>query len=206
MTRQNGKTASSTTRTTSTATTSTTTASKSSSNTLVESLISYMLLRMKRYMFLIKKALTMNLQPNEETFPELNDIIVWFRCIVAILYGAYIGRRREHSAIFILQSLNIIGFIPILYIRLYLNMNETNIKASSYGNKLFFAGLLNSIALVILIWMYYFTLYHSTEENILNNMLFNSTTTNIDDPYNNTMSSTTTMMNNQQETIEEQEF
>lgn len=167
-----------------------------SSSSIVGGMISYLTKRIQRYLFLLKKAFTMNLQPTEETFPELYDIIVWFRFMMAIGYGRLIGRNKESSAIFLLQSLNIIGFIPILYIRLFLNMNESNMSSSSYGNKLFFAGLLNAIALVLLIWIYYFTLYHAEEETMLSAMLVNTTIVN----------DTTTTTSSNDQVVEEQEF
>jgi hypothetical protein len=39
--------------------------------------------------------------------------------------------------------------------------------SESYGTKLFFSGVVNSLALLLLIWIYFFTLDHADDEKTL---------------------------------------
>ena len=58
-------------------------------------------------------------------------------------------------------GLNVITFIPILYMNYYLNVNTDTFKGLN------FAGVQNGIALMLLVWVLFFTMLHEDEEQIL---------------------------------------
>ena len=124
----------------------------------------------------LKKVFTVNLQPTEENFPELPDVMVWFRCIIAIAYGTYIGYNNTNvkgsSLLVLMQALNLLVFIPVLHCRLYLGIHR-----DVFPGKIVFSGLLNGLALILLLWIYFFTSSHPTEVSILQSMLLDTNTT-----------------------------
>ena len=97
----------------------------------------------------LKKFVSINSKPNQDTFPELPDVIVWFRFALALLYGSFLGlSNHSKGAAGILFGLNFISFIPVLYCNFILGADS-----DSYGSKLYFSGVLNSLALMLLIWI-----------------------------------------------------
>lgn len=120
----------------------------------------------------LQQATSINSQPTETTFPELPQVIIWMRCIIAIIYGTTLGIRYHtmRGSIMILNAINLITFIPYMYCRFYLNATM-----ESYVNpQLLFVGLLPAIALTLLIWIYYFTLHHEMEMELLSKLILDS--------------------------------
>lgn len=58
-----------------------------------------------------------------------------------------------------------------MYCRLYLG-----VEADAFGGKIIFSGLLNGGALIILLWVYFFTAAHEMNERQLNELLDASAT------------------------------
>ena len=116
---------------------------------------------------LLSKFFAINSKPTMETFPELPDMIVWFRCILAVAYGLWLGlasgRTGGANVIF---GLNFVSFVPVVYCSTFLGADS-----ESYNNKLLFAGLFNAMALLLLIWIYLYTLEHEADEHILSAFL-----------------------------------
>eukprot|EP00540_Astrosyne_radiata_P018963 CAMPEP_0116867914 /NCGR_PEP_ID=MMETSP0418-20121206/26888_1 /TAXON_ID=1158023 /ORGANISM="Astrosyne radiata, Strain 13vi08-1A" /LENGTH=155 /DNA_ID=CAMNT_0004503791 /DNA_START=75 /DNA_END=542 /DNA_ORIENTATION=- len=96
--------------------------------------------------------------PNVDTFPELPDAVIWFRFVLAIVYGLHLGLSATRGAANLIFGLNVITFIPILYCQLILAADT-----DSYRH-LTFAGVSNSLALLLLIWMYFYSVSHANEE------------------------------------------
>ena len=57
-----------------------------------------------------------------------------------------------------------------MYCRLYLG-----VEADAFGGKIIFSGLLNGGALVLLLWIYFFTLAHEREGQVLQSLVINVT-------------------------------
>jgi hypothetical protein len=56
-------------------------------------------------------------------------------------------------------AVNLITFVPVLYATTYLGANQ-----EEYGTKLIFGGVAQGVALVLLIWVYFYTEYHDVDE------------------------------------------
>jgi hypothetical protein len=134
----------------------------------------------------LQKAMMMNSQPTEQTFPELPYVIIWMRFLIALIYGTALGIRNIRGSIMILNTINLVTFIPYMYCRFYLN-----VTMEQYNNhQLLFVGVLPAAALALLIWIYYFTLHHEMEMELLTklileqatNVTFNKTSSSSDDP------------------------
>ena len=119
---------------------------------------------------MLGKFLSFGSKPNAENFKELPDCLVWMRFVLAISYGVfYLGAssvENKQGATPLLMALNFVSFGPMIYCMLILQADN-----ESYGGKLFFAGLPNAMALVLLIWIYYYTLNHEEEEQKLAGLL-----------------------------------
>mmetsp|Transcript_82110 Transcript_82110/g.230364 ORF Transcript_82110/g.230364 Transcript_82110/m.230364 type:complete len:158 (+) Transcript_82110:147-620(+) len=117
---------------------------------------------------LLSKFLAVNSKPTKETFPELPDILVWFRCALAALYGTYLGLTpaRENAGVNVLLGFNFITFVPVLYCSTFLGADQ-----ESYDNKILLTGLLSSGALMLLIWTYLYTLGHEADAQMLASIL-----------------------------------
>ena len=111
----------------------------------------------------ISKFFALNSKPTKETFPELPDYVVWARCILAILYGIWLGFSNiERSAVTNFAfGLNFVTFLPVVYCSTYLGADH-----EAYDNKLLFAGVFNATALLVLIWTYQYTMEHEQDEKI----------------------------------------
>jgi len=116
------------------------------------------------------KFATFGSKPNAETFPELPECLVWLRFALALNYGYYMGNAsvldNSRGITPLLMALNFIGFAPVVYCSLVLQADS-----DSYGGKVIFAGLANALALVTLMWIYFYTLEHASEEEKLNTLL-----------------------------------
>ena len=63
----------------------------------------------------LKKFFAMGSGPTLETFPELVDIVVWSRFVLAIIYGGMLARGNQSGAKVLLFALNFVAFMPMLY-------------------------------------------------------------------------------------------
>lgn len=116
---------------------------------------------------IVKKALTINLQPTEVSFPELPDVLVWIRFTLGLAFGLFLGLRGIRSGALILQGINLITFLPVMYCRFYLAT-----PPEQFGSQIIFSGTANAVALALLIWIYLFTSQHAEEEMKLAALLF----------------------------------
>ncbi len=114
----------------------------------------------------LKKACAIGSKPDESTFPELPTVVTWLRLIIGALYGVSLGLRNENRGLVGLTlGLNVIAFGPMLYFAGYLMAN-----VDSYKN-LRFVGVVNGVAIMLLIWITFFTWAHSEEETSLQKVL-----------------------------------
>jgi hypothetical protein len=114
----------------------------------------------------LSRFLAVGSKPTYETFPELPEAITWMRFVMAIGYGLSLGFNLTQGWVPLLYALNFIAFGPVLYAVVVLQADN-----DSYGNKLLFAGLHNCIALILLIWIYFYTKHHEQEEQALEGLL-----------------------------------
>ncbi|KAL3896672.1 MAG: hypothetical protein SGARI_007111 [Bacillariaceae sp.] len=99
-------------------------------------------------------------KPTPETFPELPTVILWMRFIFAVCFGFYVGlTNNERGAVNLLYALNLVTFVPTIYVSFYLGA-----KLEDFGNKLIFGGAFQGLALVLLIWIYFYTQQHEADE------------------------------------------
>ena len=91
---------------------------------------------------------------------------VWFRWTLALVYGIYVGNSGHKSGAILLQALNIITFVPTLYCKLYLG-----VESHVFSREVIFSGLVNALALCVLIWIYIFTAAHEPQEVQLSALL-----------------------------------
>lgn len=91
------------------------------------------------------KFLKIGSRPNAMTFPELPDIIVFFRMIIALGYGVSLGQRDQVGGIGLMFGINCITFIPIMYLNFVLCANNDSYTSIN------FTGLSNAIALMVLV-------------------------------------------------------
>eukprot|EP00429_Kryptoperidinium_foliaceum_P062676 CAMPEP_0176078184 /NCGR_PEP_ID=MMETSP0120_2-20121206/39098_1 /TAXON_ID=160619 /ORGANISM="Kryptoperidinium foliaceum, Strain CCMP 1326" /LENGTH=156 /DNA_ID=CAMNT_0017411929 /DNA_START=78 /DNA_END=548 /DNA_ORIENTATION=+ len=119
----------------------------------------------------LSKFLAINSKPTKDTFPELPDVVIWFRFTLATLYGLFLGlsptyRSGGSNVIF---GFNFIVFVPVLYCSTFLGANQ-----ESYDNKILFSGVMSSVAWLLLIWTYLYTLDHEGEAETLASILSSS--------------------------------
>lgn len=111
---------------------------------------------------IIKKFFSPGSKPTMETFPELVECMVWLRFVLAVSFGIWVSTQSDAKAgANILLALNFISFPPILYCKHILQADE-----DSFGSKLYFAGIVQALALTILIWVYFYTESHAREEAV----------------------------------------
>jgi len=100
--------------------------------------------------------------PNSTTYPDLPDDVTWLRIIIGLAYGVSLGIRegseKVSGQVGVLFGLNLITFLPILYINLFLNANTDTFKTN-----LNFVGTMNGMAAMILAWTLFFTAQHEGE-------------------------------------------
>uniref|UniRef100_A0A7S4M719 Uncharacterized protein n=1 Tax=Odontella aurita TaxID=265563 RepID=A0A7S4M719_9STRA len=107
------------------------------------------------------KLFAMGSKPNSSTFPELPDMVILLRMCLAFFYGISLGFRDRGGGVGVIFGLNLITFIPIIYLTQFLDADTDSYKSIN------FAGVPNALALMILVWLYFFTLAHEEEENAL---------------------------------------
>jgi hypothetical protein len=105
-----------------------------------------------------RKLVSFGSRPTPETFRELPDCMVWMRFVMAVSYSVYVFWHKEtensRGAVPLLMALNFVAFVPLLYCRVVLLA-----EAEAYGGgQLIFNGLANAMALVLLMWIYFYTL------------------------------------------------
>ncbi len=114
----------------------------------------------------LKKALKFASKPDASTFPELVTVVTWLRIIIGAIYGVSLGIRNENRGLVGLTlGLNVIAFAPMLYFNGFLMA-----KIDSYKN-LRFVGVVNGLAIMLLIWITFFTWAHSEEEMSMQKVL-----------------------------------
>lgn len=75
-----------------------------------------------------------------------------------------------------MMGINVITFIPVLYMKFYLNADM-----NSYKKNFTFIGCMNAFAVMLLVWILFFTMLHEDEEKTLSDGLLNLNTTATDD-------------------------
>lgn len=117
---------------------------------------------------LLLKFASINSKPTAETFPELPTCLMWTRFFVALAYGTWLGLSgSSNGGSGIVMGLNLITFVPFMYASGYL-MSDMD----SYGPSLLWHGVPNAVCLLVLIWMYFYTLEHEDEEKKIVSVLF----------------------------------
>ncbi len=121
---------------------------------------------------LLSKFLAINSKPTKETFPELPDVIVWFRFVLALVYGIWLGMSPIYRSggANLLFGLNFITFVPVMYCSTFLGADQ-----EAYDNKIIFSGVLSSVALMLLIWTYMYSLEKEADAQVLASILFGMT-------------------------------
>ena len=114
----------------------------------------------------LKKALAMNSKPTEESFPELPEVLIWQRFLFGVLYGFYLGLNGVRSGVMPLQALNLICFVPLVYVRLFLGADS-----ETFVSQALFSGTFQAVAICLLIWIYFFTADHPDDEAKLSTLL-----------------------------------
>jgi len=120
----------------------------------------------KKLQATLKKAVAINSQPTEESFPELPTILIWMRFVLGAAYGTYIGTQGIKSGTMALQCLNLVAFLPWIYTRLYLGVG-----GEQFVSDALFAGTVQGVALALLIWVYFYTAQMEDQEQNLSSML-----------------------------------
>ena len=62
----------------------------------------------------------------------------------------------------LLMGINLITFVPFIFCSTYLGANT-----DSYGSQILTAGTFNALALLLLIWIWFYTAQHESEENAI---------------------------------------
>jgi hypothetical protein len=96
--------------------------------------------------------------------------LLYYTCnLSGLAYGLSLGYRESirdsslEGTIGLIMGLNVIVFLPILYLNFFLNAQTDSYKALN------FQGSPNAMALMMLIWTIFFTMLHENEENTLAN-------------------------------------
>ena len=84
------------------------------------------------------------------------------------MYGVSLGMRGETKGLSgILFGLNIVTFLPMFWFRSYLGADIGSYKS------LKFVGVPNAVALLLLVWISFFTMKHEASETSLQSTLLN---------------------------------
>ena len=62
----------------------------------------------------------------------------------------------------LLMGINLITFVPFIFCSTYLGAN-----IDSYGSQVLTSGLFNALALMLLIWIWFYTAEHENDENAI---------------------------------------
>ena len=90
---------------------------------------------------------------------------------IGLAYGVSLGYRESSDdqtlkgTIGLIFGLNVIAFLPIIYLNLYLNANIESYKGLN------FVGVQNALALMMLVWIIFFTMIHEEEEIAFNALI-----------------------------------
>lgn len=90
---------------------------------------------------------------------------------IGLAYGVSLGYRESSDdqtlkgTIGLIFGLNVIAFLPIIYLNLYLNANIESYKGMN------FVGVQNALALMMLVWIIFFTMIHEEEEIAFNALI-----------------------------------
>mmetsp|Transcript_16334 Transcript_16334/g.19960 ORF Transcript_16334/g.19960 Transcript_16334/m.19960 type:complete len:156 (+) Transcript_16334:160-627(+) len=122
-----------------------------------------------------KKFTAFNSSPTASSYPDLPQSITYLRLFLGLAYGISLGFRENipgthlNGSIGIIFGLNVVTFLPILYMSFYLNVDTDTYKGLN------FAGTFNGMAVMTLVWVIFFTMLHEEEEKILIDNLLNFT-------------------------------
>lgn len=119
--------------------------------------IGIMVLKQKKV--LLSKFFSIGSKPTADTFPELPHVLLWFRALLGTLFGLYMGLSGRQGAVGFVFGVNIVAFIPMAYCQIMLVAD-----IDSYKHSLQFSGVLNALALALLIWIYCNTWTHAETE------------------------------------------
>lgn len=114
-----------------------------------------------------KKFTAFNSSPTEKTYPNLPQNITYLRLFLGLAYGISLAFRENipnttlNGSAGLIFGLNVITFIPIFFMNYYLNVDTDAYKGVT------FAGVMNGMALMVLVWLIFFTMLHEEEEKIL---------------------------------------
>lgn len=111
----------------------------------------------------LKKLVAFGSKPTPATFPQLLDIVIWLRALLAIGYAFRL--RGSSGGAGVIFGLNVISFFPWMYCSVALGVDT-----DSYDN-LLFAGIPNCLALMLLIWIYFYTIDNVEAESKLTAMI-----------------------------------
>mmetsp|Transcript_10683 Transcript_10683/g.13508 ORF Transcript_10683/g.13508 Transcript_10683/m.13508 type:complete len:157 (-) Transcript_10683:139-609(-) len=118
-----------------------------------------------------KKFTAFNSSPTSQTYPELPENITYLRLFLGLAYGISLAFRENiptttlNGSIGLIFGLNVVTFIPIIYMNFYLNVDTDTFQGVN------FAGVVNGMALMILIWVVFFTMLHEDEEKLFTDAL-----------------------------------
>jgi len=125
----------------------------------------------------LNKFLAFNSKPTIKSYSNLPQHITYLRLFLGFMYGLSLSFRENiptmniNGGAGLIFGLNIITFIPIIYMNYYLNVDTDTFKGVT------FAGVANALALMLLVWIIFFTMLHEDEENMLTQGLIFSTST-----------------------------
>lgn len=118
-----------------------------------------------------KKFTCFNSAPTSETYPDLPRNITYLRLFLGLAYGISLAFRENtptttlNGSAGLIFGLNVVTFLPIVYMNYYLNVDTDTYKGLN------FVGVANGMALMLLVWLIFFTMLHEDEERILNGAL-----------------------------------
>jgi hypothetical protein len=115
----------------------------------------------------LRKAVSIQSNPTEESFAELPDVLVWVRAFLAFAYGCYVGHQPHmRGGAVLFQALNLLTFVPYFYCKFFLGA-----QAGVFDMQILFGGTPQALCLFLLVWIYWFTAANAHEEAKLAAML-----------------------------------
>jgi len=88
---------------------------------------------------------------------------------IGLAYGISLGFRETSNdttltgSMGLIFGLNVVSFLPIVYLNFYLNAETDSYKALN------FAGVPNALGVMMLTWIIFFTMHHGDEEKAMGN-------------------------------------
>ncbi|KAL7544000.1 hypothetical protein ACHAXR_013429 [Thalassiosira sp. AJA248-18] len=105
-------------------------------------------------------------KPDATTVPELPAITTWARFLLGASCGISLGLRNEKRGLAgVLFGLNVVTFLPMFWFNSYLDANIESYKSLN------FAGVAPAFALMLLVWISFFTLENEHAESNLGKVL-----------------------------------